>query len=85
MIAHDPLTPYALQPGESEVDDLPIRVAPDWDEKLARAEELCRLVDRHLDFEARGRILRQRQDFRPEHLGPEQRVQMVSDCYAVTG
>ncbi len=67
---------------EHEVEDLPLRVAPDWDVQAERAERLCRLIDRHLDYEARGRILRELRDFRPQHLCPEQRVQMVSDVYA---
>lgn len=66
-----------------ETDDLPLRVVPDWDAQVERAEAVCRLIDRHLDAEARGRILRELTDFRPEHLCPEQKVQMVTDCYAV--
>jgi hypothetical protein len=64
--------------------ELPLRVAPDWDEQVKRATETCRLIDRHLDYEARGRLLLDLEDFRPQHLCPEQRVQMVSDAYAVT-
>jgi hypothetical protein len=62
--------------------ELPLRVAPDWDEQARRATEVCRLIDRHLDYEARGRLLLDLEDFRPQHLCPEQRVQMVSDVYA---
>lgn len=69
-------------PGTTE--DLPLRVVPDWDEQVRRAEETCRLIDRHLDYEARGRLLLELEDFRPQHLCPEQRVQMVSDLYAAT-
>ena len=67
---------------EGEVEDLPLKVAPDWDQQVSRAGVLCRLVDRHLNHEARGRILRDKRDFRPQHLCPEQRVQMVTDLYA---
>lgn len=65
-------------------EDLPLKVVPDWDRQAKRASEMCRLIDRHLDFEARGRILRKSRDFRPEHLCPEQRADMVSDVYGAT-
>jgi hypothetical protein len=65
-------------------EELPLRVVPDWAEQVRRAEEACRLIDRHLDYEARGRLLLELEDFRPQHLCPEQRVQLVSDLYAVT-
>lgn len=77
-------TKQAIVSTITEVEvELPLRVAPDWDEQVERAAEVCRLIDRHLDYEARGRILRNLNDFRPEHLCPEQRVQMVSDLRAV--
>jgi hypothetical protein len=57
---------------------------PDWDQQVEQAEEACLLIDRHLDFEARGRVLSAAGDFRPQHLCPEQRVQMVTDLHAVT-
>jgi hypothetical protein len=69
---------------EVEEEELPLKVAPDWDEQVRRADEVCRLIDRHLDYEARGRILRDPRDFRPQHLCPEQRVQMLSDLYPTT-
>jgi hypothetical protein len=64
-----------------ETEELPMRVVPDWDDRVKRANDICRLVDRHLDYEARGRLLLELDDFRPQHLCPEQRVQMVSDVY----
>ena len=67
---------------EEEIEDLPLRVVPDWAEQVKRANDLCRLIDRHLDYEAKGRLLLDLADFRPQHLCPEQRVQMVSDVYA---
>ncbi len=67
-----------LEPG---IEELPLRVVPDWDDQVKKAEDMTRLIDRHLDYEARGRILRNLRDFRPQHLCPEQRVQMVSDLY----
>jgi hypothetical protein len=69
---------------DEPIEELPLRVVPDWDEQLKRATETCRLIDRHLDYEARGRLLLDLEDFRPQHLCPEQRVQMVSDCYGGT-
>jgi len=67
-----------------EIEELPLKVVPDWDEQVDRANALCRLLDRHLDYEARGRILRDLKDFRPQHLCPEQRVQMVTDAFGAT-
>ena len=72
------------QTDEIITEELPLRVVPDWDDQVKRASDLCRLVDRHLDYEARGRLLLDLEDFRPQHLCPEQRVQMVSDLYAAS-
>jgi hypothetical protein len=75
----------SLQPSRPEVvEDLPLEVVPDWEDQVRRADALCRLIDRHLDYEARERILRALGDFRPEHLCPEQRVQMVTDVLALS-
>jgi hypothetical protein len=68
--------------GAPETEELPLRVAPDWDEQVRRADRICRLIDRHLDYEGRGRLLADLSDFRPIHLCPEQRVQMVTDLRA---
>ena len=84
MIDTQTVNEQVLSVREEQTEELPLRVVPDWEQQLAHAESLCRLIDRHLDFEARGRILRQAHDFRPQHLCPEQRVQMVSDTYAAT-
>lgn len=75
-------TPVEERPHE----ELPIGEVPtsDWDQQAKRADEACRLIDRHLDYEARGRLLIDLDDFRPQHLCPEQRVQMTSDLYAAT-
>ena len=62
-----------------EMQPLPMTVVPDWDEQVQHAEEVCRLIDLHLDYESRGRMLRRPGDFRPEHLCPEQRVQVITD------
>jgi hypothetical protein len=63
-------------------EELPIPVVPDWEEQVRRATVLCRLVDAHVEYEAAGRILERKLDFRPNHLCPEQRAQMVTDLYA---
>lgn len=77
--------PYQAPPvSETVTEQLPLRVVQDWDEQLARAEQVCRMIDRHLDFEARDRLLTDLDDFRPEHLCPEQRVQMAADLYVTT-
>jgi len=78
------LTATQLVQQDTVTEDFPLRVAPDWGEQVRRANETCRLIDRHLDYEARGRLLLELEDFRPQHLCPEQRVQMVSDLYPVT-
>jgi len=69
---------------ELETEDLPLRVVPDWDEQVRRATDACALIDKHLNYEARGRLLTDLNDFRPQHLCPEQRVQMISDTYGAT-
>ena len=56
---------------EREIEELPLRVVPDWDDQVKKADAMTRLIDRHLDYEARGRILRNLRDFRPQHLCPE--------------
>ena len=68
----------------TEVDgsELPLQVVPDWDAQVRRATMLCRLMDRHLEYEARCRGLADRRAFQPEHLCPEQRVQVITDLYA---
>ena len=71
-------------PRREEIEELPLRVVPDWDDQVRHANDVCRLIDRHLDYEAKGRLLLDLEDFRPQHLCPEQRVQMASDLYATT-
>jgi hypothetical protein len=68
----------------TEVEALPLPVVPDWDEQVRQAGDTCRLIDRHLEYELRCRTLRDGEEFAPRHLCPEQRVQMVTDLYAVT-
>jgi hypothetical protein len=66
-----------------EVEELPLPVVSDWDEQVREANIACRLIDRHLDYEARSQIVPMPRDFQPQDLCPEQRVQLVTDFYAV--
>lgn len=68
----------AVAPVEYE-EDLPLTVVTHWDEWASRATAVCELIDQHLAYEAKGRILRDMRDFRPQHLCPEQRVQLATD------
>ena len=65
--------------------ELPLKVVPDWDEQVRHAVAVCRLIDRHLDDEARSRGLSESRRFSLLDLCPEERVQMITDSYAVTG
>lgn len=57
----------------AEEEDFPLRVVPDWDAQLARAESLCRTADQYLEpILPRG----------PLTLTPEQRVALVAALYA---
>lgn len=67
---------------EEVIEEIPLRVAPDWEDQVRRGAHVARIIDRHLDYEARGRLLLSLDDFRPQHLCPEQRVQMLTDSYA---
>jgi hypothetical protein len=63
--------------------EFPLRVVPDWDVQKKRANTLCRLIDRHLDYEAGARSLRKIERLGPRDLGPGHRVQMVKDAAGV--
>jgi hypothetical protein len=80
MAEHEVLTESVVRE-PLKVDEFPLKVVPDWDEQVKRGNDLCRIIDRHLDYEARGRLLLELDDFRPQHLCPEQRVQMLSDLF----
>ena len=58
--------------------ELPIRVAEDWDELVIRANRAADIIDRHLEFESRL----QGRELRPSTLCPEQKVSLVSDLVA---
>jgi len=74
-----PLRP-AAEPAE-----YPLPVVPDWDELLKQGSQMAKLIDRHLDYEERGRRLLPNERLTPIGLCPEQRVNMVTDILAISG
>jgi hypothetical protein len=70
-------------PMKAGVEEFPLRVVPDWDVQKKRADTLCRLIDRHLDYEAGARSLRVPEQFAPRDLCPEQRIQLITDAEGV--
>jgi hypothetical protein len=62
-----------------EIEELPLRVADDWEIVVARSNRMAEVIDRHLDFESKlqGRYLR------PITLCPEQKVSLVSDLSVI--
>jgi len=70
----------AVEPAE-----LPLPVVPEWDDLVKQASQTARLIDRHLDYEERGRRLLPNERLMPIGLCPEQRVNMVTDMLAVSG
>ena len=63
----------------------PLPVVPEWDELVKQANQVAKLIDRHLDYEERGRRLLPNERLMPIGLCPEQRVNMNTDVLAVTG
>jgi hypothetical protein len=52
--------------------------------QLEKGNELVRLIDLHLDYERQIRIPLSMDELTPRRLCPEQRVDLVTDLYAVT-
>ncbi len=48
-----------------------------------KADEMARLIDLHLDYERQSRIPLSMDELTPRRLCPEQRVDLVTDLYAV--
>jgi hypothetical protein len=69
----------------AEPDRFPLPVVPDWDELAKQAAQMAKLIDRHLDYEERGRRLLPNERLTPIGLCPEQRVHMNTDILAVVG
>ncbi|AKM82023.1 TPA: hypothetical protein DD449_02795 [Candidatus Berkelbacteria bacterium] len=66
---------------ESRTIEIPgLPVVPDWDTLAAKAQEMAKVIDRHLDYES----IYQGHDLGPNGLCPQQRINMVSDLTAVT-
>jgi len=68
----------------AEPAEFPLPVVTDWDEMVKQATYVARLIDRHLDYEERGRRLLPNERLSPIGLCPEQRMNMVTDVLAVS-
>jgi len=78
-----PLPPRSRLQAE-ETEAIPIPVVPDWDAQLHAAIRMARLIDRHLDYEAYSRSVVEAEQLSPRRLCPEQRVDLITDIYAVS-
>lgn len=76
-----PLPPPSVP--EAETVPIPLPVVPDWDDQVQVATRMARLIDRHLDYEAYSRSVVEAEQLTPRRLCPEQRVDLVTDIYAV--
>jgi len=76
----EPETRPVIEPAE-----YPLPVVPEWDDLVKRASQMAKLIDRHLDYEERGRRLLPNERLMPIGLCPEQRVNMVTDLLATSG
>jgi hypothetical protein len=74
--------PLTAEP-ESEVQEIPLRVVPDWEAQVRQATCMARLIDRHLEFEAYSRTVAEAEQLTPRRLCPEQRVDLATDISAV--
>jgi hypothetical protein len=72
------------EPAIVEPVELPLPVAPDWDRQVQESAQMVKLIDRHLDYEERGRRMMPNERLMPIGLCPEQRVNMVTDVLAVS-
>jgi hypothetical protein len=69
----------------TEIEEpLPLTVVPDWDDQVRKASHLARLIDRHLDYEEKGRRMLPNERLTPIGLCPEQRVNMLTDTLSTT-
>ncbi|MCL6518907.1 MAG: hypothetical protein QHH26_04675 [Armatimonadota bacterium] len=62
-----------------DLDELPLPVVSDWDSLVSKANDMAKVIDRHLDYES----IYQGHDLNPASLCPQQRVNLVSDLAAV--
>jgi hypothetical protein len=72
------------EPAIVEPVELPLPVAPDWDRMVQESAQMVKLIDRHLDYEERGRRMLPNERLMPIGLCPEQRVNMITDVLAVS-
>ena len=72
-----------MRPG-LEPTEYPLPIVPNWDDLVKQASLAAKLIDRHLDYEERGRRLLPNERLAPIGLCPEQRVNMVTDVVAVS-
>ncbi len=68
-----------LLTGKTNVNELPLPVADDWDMLVEKANSIAEVIDKHLDFEESFQGV----EMRPLRLCPEQRVSLISDLSAV--
>jgi hypothetical protein len=80
----DPRLDVRIWLDDDDVQEFPWTVVPDWEEQARAATAACRLIDRHLDYEAHARDLWVLEELPPRVLCPEQRVQLITDLLAVT-
>ena len=66
--------------------EAPERTVPELDPvvETKKAAEMAKLIDLHLDYERQSRIPLSMDELTPRRLCPEQRVDLVTDLYAVT-
>jgi hypothetical protein len=68
-----------------EPAEYPLPVVEEWDDLVKQGTQVAKLIDRHLDYEERGRRLLPNERLTPIGLCPEQRVNMNTDILAVSG
>jgi hypothetical protein len=73
-----------VSPVVPEPVEFPLRVVPDWDEQARQGDRLAKLIDRHLEYEAYSRNLLEAEQLTPIGLCPEQRVNLLTDMFAIT-
>ena len=66
------------------VPEYPLPIVPHWEVLLERAGEVCRIIDAHLNYPLEERSRRHPEDFQTADLTPQERVQLLTDLYAVT-
>ena len=64
------------EPAIVEPVELPLPVAPDWDRQVQESAHMVKLIDRHLDYEERGRRMMPNERLMPIGLCPEQRLKI---------